>query len=137
MAAQISGAFAGFVAAHAMFELPIVQVSARIRATLREGLGESIVTFGLVVVILFALRFRARRSRWQWPRYHKCLLVYVLDVIRQSRCDVCTGDDRYNCRHLSAERTAFVVGQLLGGAAAALFARWLLGGQFATPADPR
>ena len=66
--AQISGAFMGVVAAHAMFGLPIIQSSAHLRPTLGEGLGEAIATFGLILVIALAARFRtSRRSRWQLP----------------------------------------------------------------------
>jgi glycerol uptake facilitator-like aquaporin len=56
--AQCSGAFAGVAAAHAMFGLPIAQVSARVRPTLGEGFGEVIATFGLVLVISLASKFR-------------------------------------------------------------------------------
>jgi len=42
--AQVVGAFAGVVAAHAMFGLSIFQISAHIRPTLGEGLGEIIAT---------------------------------------------------------------------------------------------
>src|SRR5215472_10654833 len=45
MAAQLFGAFAGVVAAHAMFGLPLFQVSAHIRPTYGEGIGELIATF--------------------------------------------------------------------------------------------
>ncbi len=41
--------FVGVVAAHAMFGLQIVQVSAHVRSTLGEGFGEVIATFGLVL----------------------------------------------------------------------------------------
>ena len=47
--AQISGAFGGVAAAHAMFGLPIIQVSAHMRPTLGESFGEFIATFGLVL----------------------------------------------------------------------------------------
>jgi glycerol uptake facilitator-like aquaporin len=56
--AQVSGAFAGVAAAHAMFGLPIVQVSAHVRPTIGEAFGEFIATFGLVLVIFLALRYR-------------------------------------------------------------------------------
>jgi glycerol uptake facilitator-like aquaporin len=59
VSAQVSGAFAGVVTAHAMFGLPIVQISARTRPTLGEGPGEVIATFGLVLVILLAAKFKA------------------------------------------------------------------------------
>src|SRR5207247_1308435 len=42
VSAQVSGAFTGVAAAHAMFGLPIVQISAHTRPTLGEGLGEVI-----------------------------------------------------------------------------------------------
>jgi glycerol uptake facilitator-like aquaporin len=57
--AQVVGAFAGVVVAHAMFGMPILQVSAHMRPTLGEGLGEMVATFGLIVVIALAIRFRA------------------------------------------------------------------------------
>jgi glycerol uptake facilitator-like aquaporin len=58
--AQVGGAFTGVACAHAMFGLPLIQVSARVRPTLGEGLGEVIATFGLVSVVMLALRFRAK-----------------------------------------------------------------------------
>ena len=57
--AQVVGASAGVVAAHAMFGLPIIQISAHVRPTLGEGFGEVVATFGLVLVISLASRFRA------------------------------------------------------------------------------
>lgn len=51
LAAQISGAIAGVMLAHAMFGLPIFQVSAHARPTLGESLGEVVAIFGLVLVI--------------------------------------------------------------------------------------
>jgi|ERR1044071_2664310 glycerol uptake facilitator-like aquaporin len=56
--AQIIGAFAGVIAAHAMFGLPIIQISAHVRPTLGEGLGEILATFGLVLVITLTSKFR-------------------------------------------------------------------------------
>src|SRR5215813_9453683 len=41
-----------------MFGLPLLQVSAHLRPTAGEGLGEFIATFGLVLVILLVSRFR-------------------------------------------------------------------------------
>jgi glycerol uptake facilitator-like aquaporin len=56
--AQACGAFIGVAAAHAMFGLPLLQVSAHLRPTSGEGIGEVIATFGLVMVILLLSRFR-------------------------------------------------------------------------------
>jgi glycerol uptake facilitator-like aquaporin len=56
--AQICGAYVGVAIAHAMFGLPIIQISAHIRPTLGEGVGEVVATFGLVLIISLAMRFR-------------------------------------------------------------------------------
>jgi glycerol uptake facilitator-like aquaporin len=56
--AQIAGAILGVFLAHAMFDLEIVQQSAKVRAGLGQALGEATATFGLVLTILGCLRFR-------------------------------------------------------------------------------
>ncbi|MGH7340885.1 MAG: aquaporin [Candidatus Rokuibacteriota bacterium] len=54
--AQFVGAYAGVLAAHAMFGLPLVQVSVRARPTVGECLGEVIATFGLLLTIRLLAR---------------------------------------------------------------------------------
>lgn len=49
--AQVAGAVAGVVAAHAMFGLALLQRSAHERGTAGEALGEVIATFGLLLTI--------------------------------------------------------------------------------------
>ena len=55
---QISGAVIGVGLAHAMFDLELFQLSAKARAGAGQALGELIATFGLVLTIFGALRFR-------------------------------------------------------------------------------
>lgn len=55
--AQIAGAFAGVLAAHAMFGLPLMQISAHIRSGGGQYLSEAIATFGLLMTI-FGCRAR-------------------------------------------------------------------------------
>jgi glycerol uptake facilitator-like aquaporin len=52
VAAQVAGAIAGVILAHAMFGAPLLQVAARIRTGPGQWLSEVIATFGLVGVIL-------------------------------------------------------------------------------------
>ncbi len=54
--AQVLGAMAGVLAAHAMFELPLLELSMKARSGLSQGLSELIATFGLVTIILLTLR---------------------------------------------------------------------------------
>jgi glycerol uptake facilitator-like aquaporin len=54
IAAQLAGAVAGAWLAHAMFELPLLQASTKLRAGPAQWLAEMVATAGLVLVILRA-----------------------------------------------------------------------------------
>lgn len=58
IAMQIIGCVLGAWLAHAMFELPIVQVAATVRAGPAQALSEGVATFALVFAILGALRWK-------------------------------------------------------------------------------
>jgi len=55
---QIAGGLTGVVLAHAMFDLELMQASTKARAGAGQAIGEAVATFGLVLTILGALRFR-------------------------------------------------------------------------------
>ncbi len=59
VAAQLVGAVAGAWLAHAMFDLPVLQVSAKLRSGTGQWIAEAVATFGLVLVILRAPAGRA------------------------------------------------------------------------------
>jgi len=52
IAAQIAGAIAGVWAAHAMFDLPVWQISLTVRTGPGQWLAEGVATFGLLLTIL-------------------------------------------------------------------------------------
>jgi len=52
IAAQFVGALAGVAAAHAMFDMPLVQYSLKTRASFGLWWSEVVATFGLVLVVL-------------------------------------------------------------------------------------
>ncbi|MDZ4053035.1 MAG: MIP/aquaporin family protein [Phenylobacterium sp.] len=56
--AQTLGAITGVWMAHAMFALPILQVSTKLRDGPSQGFSELVATFGLVATILGCIRFR-------------------------------------------------------------------------------
>ena len=58
IAAQLAGALAGVAAAHAMFDLPIVQISTTVRAGASQWFAEFVASFGLIATILGASRWR-------------------------------------------------------------------------------
>ncbi len=51
IAAQFVGGVVGVLAAHAMFELPLWQVSVHVRTGLRQWFAEAFATFGLLLTI--------------------------------------------------------------------------------------
>lgn len=57
--AQCTGGIIGTFAAHAMFELPILQASTTIRTGSAQWLAEGIAAFGLILAILGAINARA------------------------------------------------------------------------------
>ena len=57
-AAQVIGGILGVWAAHLMFDLPVLQVSAKLRDGPGQWLSEFIATFGLVTTILLTVRHR-------------------------------------------------------------------------------
>lgn len=58
IAVQIGAGVLGVWLAHAMFDLPILQVSAKARTGPGQWLGEFVATFGLVLTILGTLRHK-------------------------------------------------------------------------------
>jgi glycerol uptake facilitator-like aquaporin len=128
MMAQFGGAFAGVAAAHAMFGLPMVQVSARVRPTFGEGLGEVIATFGLVLVILVALRFKAEVIPMAVAAFITSAYWFTSSTSFANPAVTMARAMTDTFAGISPRSVPlFVAGQAVGGAAAALLARWLLG----------
>ena len=55
---QILGGICGTVAAHLMFELPVLQFSTTARTVLSQYFSEVIATFGLLLTILFGVKHK-------------------------------------------------------------------------------
>ena len=56
---QIMGGIFGVLVAHAMFDLPLLQLSTHTRTGAGQWLGEFVATFGLLLTIIGTLRHRA------------------------------------------------------------------------------
>jgi glycerol uptake facilitator-like aquaporin len=134
--AQISGAFAGVTAAHAMFGLPIFQVSSHIRPTPGEGLGEVIATFGLVLVILLALRYRIEAIPMAVAAFITSAYWFTSSTSFANPAVTFARAMTDTFAGISPRSVPlFVAGQLVGGALATLFAHWLFGGKIVTPPE--
>lgn len=126
--AQLAGALLGVALAHAMFGLPLIQVSGHLRPTAGEATGEIIATFGLVTVILFTARFR----REAIPAAVACFIAsaywftsstsFANPAVTLARAATNTF-----AGISPASVPMFIGGQLIGGMIAVLFTRWMLG----------
>jgi len=56
VAAQVGGGIAGVWLAHAMFDLPILQASVKVRSGAGQWISEAVATVGLLATILLGLR---------------------------------------------------------------------------------
>ncbi len=61
IAAQLAGALVGVAAAHAMFELPIAQVSLKERSGAAQIFSEFVAAFGLIATIILTARYAPAR----------------------------------------------------------------------------
>jgi glycerol uptake facilitator-like aquaporin len=57
VAAQVAGGIAGTITAHAMFVLPLLDASLKMRSGGAQWLAEGVAAFGLVATILAGIRF--------------------------------------------------------------------------------
>jgi len=126
IAAQIAGAGAGAVGAHAIFELPWITVSERAHAGTGPLLGEFVATFGLLAVIESAMRRRpgalaAAVGAWIGAAYwctSTASLANPAITFARSLTDTFVG-------LRSADVPGFIAAQIAGGAAATFAMRAL------------
>lgn len=64
VAVQIAGGVAGAVIAHAMFSLPLLEVSLKTRTGGAQWLAEAVAAFGLIATILAGVRFNRPAVPW-------------------------------------------------------------------------
>lgn len=63
-AVQIAGGIAGTIMAHAMFALPLLDASLKVRTGGAQWLAEGVAAFGLVATILAGIRFNRAAIPW-------------------------------------------------------------------------
>jgi glycerol uptake facilitator-like aquaporin len=64
IAVQVGGGIAGTVMAHAMFALPLLDASMKLRTGGAQWLAEGVAAFGLVVTILAGIKFNRPAIPW-------------------------------------------------------------------------
>jgi glycerol uptake facilitator-like aquaporin len=140
--AQIVGGLTGALAAHAMFELPLIQISETARSGPAQWFAEWVATFGLVATILATLRFRPEAVAYAVGLFITAGYWFTASTsfanpavtIARSFTDTFSGI-------APGHAPAFILAQLAGAASATLVFAWLLrpapdpGQAAAEPAD--
>lgn len=126
MAVQLAGAVLGVWVAHLMFGEAPLQVSAKLRDGPAQAFSEGVATFGLVLAILGAVRFRQNMvpavvglyiTSAYWFTASTSFANPAVTIAR------CLSDTFAGIAPASAP--AFILAQLAGAAAAAVLGRWL------------
>ena len=124
---QIAGGIAGTFLAHAMFELPLLQVSDTARTGTGQWIAEAVAAFGLVFTILAGLRFRSDAIPWLVGLYITAAYWFTASTsfanpavaIARAFSDTFSG-----IRPIDVP--GFIAAELLGALLAMVFAGWLL-----------
>lgn len=125
--AQIAGAVAGTLLAHAMFELPLVTWSQHVRSGSGQWLAEGIATFGLVSLILVGGHTKAQGLPWLIGLYITSAYWFTSSTsfanpavtLARALTDTFSG-----IRPIDAP--AFILAQLVGTVAALVASHWLV-----------
>lgn len=124
--AQLGFGIAGAFTAHLMFDLPALQLSVKARTGVGQWIGEAVATFGLILTILGAVRFRRSAvpaavglyiSAAYWFTSSTSFANPAITVAR-SLSDTFAGI-------APGDAPAFIAAQLIGAALAAVTARML------------
>jgi glycerol uptake facilitator-like aquaporin len=134
VAAQVAGGVAGAVLAHAMFELPLLQLSEKVRSGAAQWLSEAVAAFGLVFVILAGLRFARASVPLLVGLYITAAYWFTAST---SFANPAVAIARSLSNTFSGIRPhdlpGFIVAEAVGAVAALLLADWLLRATVAIP----
>ncbi|MER8407650.1 MIP/aquaporin family protein [Mesorhizobium sp. M0203] len=127
VAAQIAGGIAGTFLAHAMFELPILQVSATVRTGSGQWIAELVAAFGLVFTILAGLRSRPDSIPWLVGLYITAAYWFTASTsFANPAVAIARAFSNTFAGIRPADLPGFIGAELLGALLAMAFAGWLL-----------
>lgn len=125
--AQVAGAIAGTLLVHAMFALPLVELSQKVRSGPSQWLSEAVAAFGLVAVILLGIKVVRAAIPWLVGLYITAAYWFTASTsfanpavtIARAMTDTFSG-----IRPVDAP--AFIAAQLAGALLATLAVGWLI-----------
>ena len=127
--AQVAGGIAGTVVAHAMFALPLIDASLKMRTGGAQWFAEAVAAFGLVATILAGVRFNRAAVPWLVGLYITAAYWFTAST---SFANPAVAIARSMTNTFSGIRPAdlpgFIAAELCGAVAALIFMNWLLRG---------
>lgn len=125
--AQAFGGIVGTLAAHLMFDLPLLQLSTKVRTGGAQWFAEWVATFGLVAVILGGVRFEHKAVPWLVGLYITAAYWFTASTsfanpavaVARALTDTFAGIR-------PSDLPGFMVAQLLGAVCALAFMGWLV-----------
>ena len=125
--AQIAGAVVGVFTAHAMFAMPLLQISTKLRDGPAQGLSEGVATFGLIATILGSLRFRPAATPMMVGLYITAAYWFTAATSFANPAVTIARSLSNTFAGISpSSAPPFILAQILGGLAAAGAFKWLL-----------
>jgi glycerol uptake facilitator-like aquaporin len=125
--AQIAGGVAGTLLAHAMFELPILQISQTVRTGNGQWIAELVAAFGLVFTILAGLRFRSDAIPWLVGLYITAAYWFTASTsFANPAVAIARAVSNTFAGIRPIDLPGFIVAELLGALFAMALAGWLL-----------
>jgi glycerol uptake facilitator-like aquaporin len=125
--AQVAGGIAGTVIAHAMFTLPLLDASLKVRTGGAQWLAEAVAAFGLVATILAGIRFERASVPWLVGLYITAAYWFTAST---SFANPAVAIARSLTNTFSGIRPidlpGFIAAELCGAVAAMLLLNWLL-----------
>jgi glycerol uptake facilitator-like aquaporin len=127
VAVQVIGGIAGTMIAHVMFDLPIIELSEKIRTGGPQWFAEFIATFGLVATILGGVRFQSSGVPWLVGLYITAAYWFTASTsfanpavaIARSLTNTFSGINPANL-------PAFIIAQVAGALVAWVCISWLI-----------
>jgi glycerol uptake facilitator-like aquaporin len=124
--AQVCGGLLGVAAAHAMFDLPLVQLASKVRPATGQWFAEGVATFGLLLTILGTLQARPKAVAVNVGLYITAAYWFTASTsfanpavtIARAFSDTFAGIRM-------ADVAPFIVAQLVGALLAMVVAGWL------------
>src|SRR6266576_1343629 len=127
MTVQIAGGIAGTMIAHAMFALPLLDASLKVRTGGAQWLAEGVAAFGLIATILGGIRFELAAVPWLVGLYITAAYWFTSST---SFANPAVAIARSLTNTFSGIRAVdlpgFIAAELCGAVAALMLMSWLL-----------